>query len=111
MNDRLAQIEARIAQIEATAARMKWQPIETAPMHQQVLVARYFPEYKRWFYSGARHTVLLGKGEKWPDGTTNANDVTFWDDIGWYATDLGTVRDADEYKPTHWMPLPEPPTR
>ncbi len=56
----------------------EWQPIETAPIGQEVLV--YVPRRLGALYAGARLT-----------GTQ------------WWSRNLGDL------KPTHWMPLPEPP--
>lgn len=60
---------------------MTWQPIETAPMKTDVLV--YAP---RW---GRKPLVVQAAN---PTGGQ------------WWARGVGAVR------PTHWMPLPAPPT-
>jgi hypothetical protein len=58
---------------------MKWQPIETAPSEHLI------------FYGNTRHD----------------EGVVF---TGWKAINGVCYTDAGErVKPTHWMPLPEPP--
>lgn len=59
-----------------------WQPIETAPKDGAWILA-YWP------------TMPISTYPR----------VVFWDD-GWICAD----RDMGEYYPTHWMPLPAPPT-
>ena len=67
---------------------MEWQPIETAPKDGSVIIVWYFsPLFARWCY--------VGKGEK----------------KGWASQDYWLSDDFEEYKPTHWMPLPQPPTK
>lgn len=65
---------------------MTWQPIETAPRD-------------------GRHLLLFPNYENWPRPT-----VGRWaDEYGglWYMAEVGTL--CGLWKPTHWMPLPEPP--
>lgn len=63
----------------------EWQSIETAPRDGSHFLA-YDPEHGR---------VVLLFGERADDGTD------LWED---------TVQEYwPFYKPTHWMPLPEPP--
>lgn len=64
----------------AECQKLKWQPIETAPKHKDVLfcVDRSFMVTGRVLDGGFRCI-----GTDWPVGSI--------------------------HKPTHWMPLPEPP--
>jgi len=61
----------------------EWQPIETAPLEVDVLL--YDPS--------KMIGVQVGMGYKHPNGL-----------IDWYQTFSYPL------EPTHWMPLPEPPT-
>lgn len=43
-----------------------------------------------------------------------ASESAGWnpDDVGWWSyehSELSRIKLADQMKPTHWMPLPEPP--
>ncbi len=77
---------------------MKWQPIETAPKDETVLV------YGTWqpdWYNPPRIDPDVHKATCLEVSNSNG-------DWAWYVA--GT--DEDEtyvYKPTHWMPLPLPP--
>ena len=62
-----------------TQALSAWRPIETAPIGTEVIV--YVPRRVGIIYVGAIN--YTGKQ--------------------WWARNLGAVR------PTHWMPIPEPP--
>lgn len=67
---------------------MDWQPIETAPLNQRVLVTRY-PATTRPPVDVARFSTGALRRHEFP----------------WKA--LGTIK--LRYRPTHWMPLPPPP--
>ena len=69
---------------------MGWQPIETAPKNKIILV--YVPPKKRYFL-----TVYMAI---WRD-VYNAFCI-------FYSYDIITHEEST-IKPTHWMPLPEPP--
>ena len=61
----------------------EWQPIETAPREQDVLVLLYWPSER-------------------------ANPVTgFWDGLSWVSDD--DMMRHPVTGPTHWLPIPEPP--
>lgn len=60
---------------------MEWQPIETAPKGERVLV--YFPR------TGRKEAMIIAASN--PTGSQ------------WWAKHIGNLF------PTHWMPLPEPP--
>lgn len=63
-----------------TAVESKWQPIDTAPKDgTEILV--YIPRRRGAIYAGASN----------PSGHQ------------WWSKNLGAI------KPTHWLPLPEPP--
>jgi hypothetical protein len=64
---------------------MTWQPIETAPKDKDILL--YCPEYKGIYI-----------GQSWTAYDEEENYTYFW------------VSQIGEVYPTHWQPLPEPPT-
>ena len=70
---------------------MDWQPIKTAPEGEWIMV-----------YGEDSHHVAL-------------NEMTDWDGFydkpvrAWMSDDGCWVHPDDGFKPTHWMPLPEPP--
>ncbi len=69
----------------------EWQPIETAPTNISVLV--YIPNAEH-YGEGIYRAILvdMGTGKRW------------------HASTLHMGRDINpENRPTHWMPLPEPP--
>ena len=84
---------------------MSWQPIETAPLHQEVLFYR------------EDTGVLFGKytsmdGELSDDEIETldwSEDEIFEPDFWWYHPHLGLCRLEGDLRPTHWMRLPEPP--
>ncbi len=73
-----------------------WQKIETAP-RDETLVLLYFPEAP-WSIEGN-----IGIGFY----STNADDVP--EEDRWFR--LESDGNPFDERPTHWMPLPEPPTR
>ena len=65
-------------------ARMDWQPIETAPRNGEVVLV-YAPNW--------RGGLIYAASEQYGYWTSNACvDDHFWEE------------------PTHWMPLPDPPS-
>lgn len=70
----------------------KWQPIETAPFNQSVL-------------------VFIPNAEHYGDGIYRALRPNFHDTPrGWQVTGLHFGRDCQQSEqPTHWMPLPSSP--
>lgn len=77
-----------------TGAPGGWQPIETAPLDQMILLAgRSGPEREQYVVSGAWCATGNGDGPFWTDYS-----VKHWS-MEWYS----------ELEPTHWMPLPAPP--
>lgn len=69
-----------------------WWPIESAPMEGDVLVC--WRSGERWFQAVAwwERSLAFAEGAGWTDGSSD--------------------RDGDivEIHPTHWMPLPAPPS-
>ena len=70
-----------------------WQPIETAPEHDPILV--WCPKINRGGDSAEVVILYRDDGEMcfWTNGGGNAGGDLYFDPL-----------------PTHWMPLPEPPT-
>ena len=75
---------------------MKWEPIETAP-RDRVKMLLYFPRIG--IVTGHR-----GKPERRWNGTS-VIEVDTWLVSYWINYDFPRTN-----PPTHWMPLPEPPT-
>ena len=73
----------------------EWQPIETAPRDVDILVwsERYYdrPVTAQW-------DDRYGWSPSWDDSLVIE-----------YMSDFGTEYKALPVRPTHWMPLPEPP--
>lgn len=88
----LARLDGIIAVEEAiTANGTAWQPIETAPKNESVLI--YIPNAEHYGVGVYRGMLVdMGTGPHW-----SANAVAMGRDLG---------RDT---MPTHWMPLPVPP--
>jgi hypothetical protein len=78
----------RIAFTTWQAAQPKWQPIETAPKDKQMFVVIAFD------------VPFLGTGKNY---TTDAYCV-------WAETGGKFSRWPHKFPPTHWTPLPSPPT-
>jgi hypothetical protein len=79
---------------------MDWQPIETAPKDRTAVIVAA-PTMDQDGY-------IVGEAYFDP-GRNNLGD--WW----WAGTDYGDyhsgpMSDLDHRQPTHWMPLPEPPT-
>jgi hypothetical protein len=83
---------------------MDWQPIETAPSGEEVLL--FEPPGDRYRSMGLDH-----KRSDHPGGIyTGIHDKRGW----WSYSFMGEKDERDTYfgdsvKPTHWMPLPSPP--
>lgn len=76
-----------LASVDAPQPRQVWQPIETAPTDEDVLL--YFPTHD------AASAVLICH--------------QFEDADGWYHQNADQSPDELTEQPTHWMPLPSPP--
>jgi uncharacterized protein DUF551 len=72
----------------------EWQSIETAPVNESVLI--YIPNaehYGEGIYRAIKKSVA-GLGSVWmTTGLHHGSDNT-----------------REDYQPTHWMPLPDPPS-
>lgn len=85
---------------------MEWQPIKTAPRGLKVLVG-YRNSHGHWRNITAMY---------YPKDTLPREDVNDdWEDefapAGWYETsETHEYIIQTEYPPTHWMPLPKPPS-
>jgi hypothetical protein len=67
---------------------MAWQPIETAPKGECVLL--FSPDAADWY------SVCVGYAISDEDG------------VAWYSQEESVGQPIDA-QPSHWMPLPEPP--
>src|SRR5689334_23209351 len=67
----------------------EWQPIKTAPRDIAIL----------GYADGDMATV------KWAEGDQYYKPKGYWQ-----LTVVGAEPEDDEWKPTHWMPLPKPPS-
>lgn len=85
-NNLVEALKAENEELRAKLDRMKWQPIETAPKAQRVLV-----------WSGEEQYCA-----HWAKNP-------FTNDEAWIVAEWGDDGDQALVKPTHWMPLPEPP--
>ena len=63
---------------------MEWKDIESAPKNWTQIVAH--------------------------DTATGTSHVTWWDGRKWYDPDNHYYSETEPFYPTHWMPLPPPPT-
>jgi len=71
-------------QSESTQAQpSQWRPIETAPKDGRGILGFVWPEWIEGF---------------------------FWNGHEWSFLSDGDIPNNAEHQPTHWMPLPEPPT-
>lgn len=75
---------------------MKWLPIETAPK-DGTIVLLYRPSAIKW--------MRVAPGS-YDDERVHSAPRPKWDCL----YKIASVRDMREHQPTHWMPLPEPPT-
>jgi hypothetical protein len=73
-----------------------WQPIETAPKDGQYIIGIASP---------CTVPVIVTWQGKWIDKDPDDFDGHDEPDEAWK-----NYWDCYDYKPTHWMPLPEPPT-
>jgi hypothetical protein len=79
-----------------------WQPIETAPKDGTPILLFYpGPDYDSGNYHSDGEAV--GVTMAVVRGRTTANGYLIWE--GYYS-----AVDPSYATPTHWMPLPEPPT-
>jgi len=86
-----------------------WRPIETAPSYQDVLLYREDAGVML-----GRHTSLAEDfmSEVEAEGSDLSENQLFEMDW-WTFSEIGPCRLSDDLEPsqpTHWMPLPEPPS-
>jgi hypothetical protein len=79
-------------------AKAEWQPIDTAPVGESVLI--YIPNADH--YGEGIYRALLIESDWMKDG--NGKHPRHWQTTG-----LHIGRDCVSQLPTHWMPLPDPP--
>lgn len=80
----------------------EWQPIETAPKKQWVLVtSAETSDLPQPFERGVLYAVAVQFPMQWPDSYEWVVYGTGWPQNG--------AHKVVYHKPTHWMPLPEPP--
>jgi hypothetical protein len=90
----------------------KWKPIDTAPKSEREIIDLYMP-YERFCT-----TVLIGRAdEPLGDGVISGcvAECSITDDGRWVSpVHIGMVEMFGEWSelknPTHWQPLPKPPT-
>lgn len=77
----------------------EWQPIETAPVGESVLV--YIPNADHYGEGVYRALLIESDWKTDKDGKHPRH---------WQTTGLHHGRDCLSQLPTHWMPLPDPPS-
>ena len=85
---------------------MDWQPIETAPHGQHILLGRHCSSSGEW---------LCTIGIREPAGSSEPNDDDpygdAWGPYQWlWDVDSGMVEHVEGEWGTHWMPLPAAPS-
>lgn len=76
---------------------MNWQPIETAPKDGTDIIVMYM-----------HIETQIVHAAFWLDGEgVDAVDVGWW---SYKYSEVGRVHLTEWMAPTHWMPLPEPPS-
>lgn len=88
---------------------MKWEPIETAPQHKQVLA---YIENAGVLLAQQTHLadVFADEFELETLAAEGMTEDEMWRVCWWSYTAQGVTRMEDDCgNPTHWMPLPEPP--
>ncbi len=99
-------IEQVLTEASDVMASMQWRPIETCPMSATVLVAwplRKLETDDMPTGPVTRVTVCLGQ----------RTGKDYWDDLGAFEGTGSYFGDEDEpaERPSHWMPLPQPPPK
>lgn len=89
MGNMLNDLEAKVKELEAKVEGNGWLPIETAPKEgSQILI------FEKRVYKLDEEEMFIAR----------------WIEDGWYIGDNDDV-DCWAENPTHWMPLPELPTK
>lgn len=100
---------ALVAVLAQPVAAEGWQPIETAPKNIK-LIAGYRNQLGKWRTVMACH-YAAGTLEWHPDHDMYDNEDEEFAPEGWYEeTETHEVVMPLSIDPTHWMPLPPPPT-
>ena len=93
---------------------MQWQPIDTAPQGKTVLVYGEVPgfRYPRTVRASyyAQHTLAVADGYGGEDWAEEGPDGDSYMPAGWYEESHAEEAPAVVVRPTHWMPLPPPPS-
>lgn len=88
-------LQRALRTMTTTPTRGDWRPIETVPQGEHVLL--YWPEGERG--NGGMECATVYHGDPmsfWTHGGPNSG-------LDW--------EPRNDEKPTHWMPLPDPPAR
>lgn len=82
----------------------QWQPIETAPKDGRTVLLGMYNSHGNWRTLRGQYFTREVIDSDWE----NAEDC----DEGWYETSVECNDDVNcwEANPTHWMPLPSPPS-
>ena len=93
-----------------------WQPIETAPLDDKPVLL-FCPGITSWNRKNGMPDIVIGLWENHSHGVAYDGEPI---QVGHWYGDIGDVdqgfNDSGAYfvhaplRPTHWMPLPEPPT-
>ena len=84
---------------------MEWQPIETAPKDGRTLLLGYFNSHGNWRTVRGEWLSQDHIDEYFEEGCEDAEP-------GWFETSVECDAPPNCWPttPTHWMPLPAPPT-
>lgn len=91
----------------------KWKNIETAPKDRRVLL--YWPNYARYDYDKGEKRIAVGKWKTVGQLITRGGGISeiAKPGVDHYFSDNDEPWDYNlalpQHRPTHWMPLPEPP--
>lgn len=97
-----AQLRRWAAAVSALRVPQGWQPIETAPKTGQALLLGYFNSHGKWRTLRGEWCSADAIAEMWEEEA----------DEGWYevSVEADDVPNCWATEPTHWMPLPPPPS-
>jgi hypothetical protein len=101
-HDLVAMISSRDEEIEHLKTMQAWQPIETAPKDgdTEILIGKWFTDDADGYYGDSRWLWIIQ--------ATYDLDGSMWDCFA--DTEIPAQNMNGFNKPTHWMPLPAPPT-